>query len=59
MRDGHDRVLRQHGLYPWHFREWDADPVDDLFAIASRDDVTLIGPDSITMPTIDPDFAIV
>jgi len=51
-RDGHDRVLRQHGRYPFHFREWEADPVDDLLALAGWDAVTLIGPDSITMFTI-------
>lgn len=56
VRDGHDRLLRQHGMYPWRFVEWDADPVDDLFAITSRINVTLIGPDSLTMSTIDPDM---
>ena len=58
VRDGHDRVLRQHGLYPWRFHEWDADLVDYLFALSSRSDVTLIGPDSLSMSTIDPGFAI-
>jgi|GEM_PF-2290438 len=54
VRDGRDRVLRRHGLYPWHFGTWDADPVDDLFAIIGPASVTLIGPDSFTMSTIEP-----
>jgi len=54
VRDGRDRVLRQHGMYPWHFRTWDADPIDDLFAITNLTTVTLIGPDSLTMSTITP-----
>lgn len=58
VRDGHDRLVRQHGIYPWHFRDWNADPVDDLFAITTKSDVTLIGPDSFTMSTINPGMSV-
>lgn len=58
VRDGNDRLVRQHGRYPWHFREWDADPVDDLFVIISRSSVTLISPDRFSMSTISPGISI-
>ncbi len=43
IRDGHDWILRQHGLYNTHISEWDADPVDDLFAFYALRQVELIG----------------
>ncbi|MHB9024083.1 MAG: hypothetical protein ACYC7E_07890 [Armatimonadota bacterium] len=59
IRSSDNIVIRRHGLYPWHYSEWSADPTEGLLAIMGRTEAALIGPDMISMVTFNPGTRIV